>query len=425
MINSLKILNHLPYLIIDDNFNILKISKEFKEYSFKPEIKKSLFLYIKNNIKYKDFLLNNNENFFTAEIYFNNNTYFFKTQKILNNNKIILIFFNITNEINHSLILKKDINNVLKQLKKKNLYLKNYYNLLDNNGFIFCIFKPNGDIITKNTHFDLFLKKEINSIEELFKEAFPDLIYKLKLNKIIKNYIIKHENNYYELFISNINDVFYLIGYDINKQIEDKEELFKNNETIINIIGYAVHEKSEFTNLHIHKVRKYTETLATLYKNKYNAILQEDIELLGMASILHDIGKLEIPNSILEKKGKLTPEEFEVMKTHPEKGKKLIEKYSSNLNEQSKLMKMCSIVAYEHHEKWNGKGYPKGKKKNEIHLYGRIVALADVLEALISKRPYKRKWTKEEVIVFLKKERKKSFDPLLVDLVLENFYLFY
>jgi len=84
-------------------------------------------------------------------------------------------------------------------------------------------------------------------------------------------------------------------------------------------------------------------------------------------------------------------------------------------------MKICSLVAYEHHEKWNGKGYPLEKKEEEIHLYSRIVALADVLEALMVKRPYKEAWLKEDIIIFLKKEKGESFDPLITQIVLDNY----
>ena len=129
---------------------------------------------------------------------------------------------------------------------------------------------------------------------------------------------------------------------------------------------------------------------------------------------MHDIGKVIISDSILLKPGKLTDEEFEIMKKHTIYGWEIFNK-SKHI-----LLKTSALIAYEHHEKWDGTGYPRGLKEEEIHIFGRITSIADVFDALSHDRIYKKAWDSEEVIDFIKAQRGKSFEPKLVDLLLEN-----
>ena len=125
---------------------------------------------------------------------------------------------------------------------------------------------------------------------------------------------------------------------------------------------------------------------------------------------MHDIGKVGIPDSILKKPAKLNDEEKTIMHTHAELGYKML-----NSSERT-LLKSAAIVAYEHHEKWNGSGYPRGLKGDEIHIYGRITAIADVFDALGSERVYKKAWDDEKIFRLFKEESGKQFDPHLVDI---------
>jgi putative two-component system response regulator len=129
---------------------------------------------------------------------------------------------------------------------------------------------------------------------------------------------------------------------------------------------------------------------------------------------MHDVGKIGIPDSILIKPGKLTKEEFEIMKTHSIIGGNLLA-YS-----KSEIIQVAEEIAISHHEKWNGKGYPQGLAGVKIPLVGRIVGLADVFDALTSKRPYKDPFPVEKAIDIIKKERGEHFDPHIVDVFLEN-----
>lgn len=129
---------------------------------------------------------------------------------------------------------------------------------------------------------------------------------------------------------------------------------------------------------------------------------------------MHDIGKIAIPDEILNKPGKLTPEEFEIMKTHSQLGYDLL-KTSSRMT-----LKAAAIIALQHHEKYNGTGYPNNLKGENIHIYGRIAAVADVFDALGCDRVYKKAWELEKIIELFKQERGQHFDPILVDILFKN-----
>ena len=141
---------------------------------------------------------------------------------------------------------------------------------------------------------------------------------------------------------------------------------------------------------------------------------EDRCELIKRASPLHDIGKVGIPDAILHKPGKLTPDEWEIMKTHAQLGQDMLS--GSDLA----LFQIGATIAGNHHEKWNGTGYPRGLKGDAIPLEGRIVALADVFDALGSDRCYKQAWPLDQVLALIRAEKGEHFDPLLVDLMLAN-----
>jgi putative two-component system response regulator len=134
------------------------------------------------------------------------------------------------------------------------------------------------------------------------------------------------------------------------------------------------------------------------------------MEILYHASPMHDIGKMTIPLEILHKAGRYTEEEFVIMKQHTSNAHQLLS------HSNRKLIKAAAIIAHEHHEKWKGKGYPRGLKGAEIHIYGRIVALADVFDALTHKRHYKDAWDIDTAVNYILEHRETQFDPELVDI---------
>jgi putative two-component system response regulator len=141
---------------------------------------------------------------------------------------------------------------------------------------------------------------------------------------------------------------------------------------------------------------------------------EKECELILNASPMHDVGKIGIPDNILLKPGKFEAEEWEKMKTHAEIGGEIL---SGN---DSDLLLMARIIALTHHEKWDGSGYPRGLVGEDIPLVGRIVALADVFDALTSERPYKKAWPVDAAIEYINEQKGLHFDPKLVDLFNEN-----
>jgi len=152
-----------------------------------------------------------------------------------------------------------------------------------------------------------------------------------------------------------------------------------------------------------------------VYKNE---IASWDTEMVIQSALLHDIGKVAIRDSILMKPGKLTDEEYDQMKEHTVIGESIINKTMERTPENT-FLEYAGIFAVAHHEKWDGTGYPKGLKGDEIPLQGRIMAIIDVYDALISDRPYKKPFSKEESINIIKQGRGTHFDPRIVDLFLE------
>jgi response regulator RpfG family c-di-GMP phosphodiesterase len=174
-------------------------------------------------------------------------------------------------------------------------------------------------------------------------------------------------------------------------------------------MGEIGETRSRETGNHVKRVAYYSKLLATLY-----GLTQKEAQTLFMASPMHDIGKVGIPDSILNKAGQLTKEEFDLIKSHTTLGYNIL--HSSKRD----ILRTAAIVAYEHHEKYDGTGYPRGLKKDEIHIFGRITAVADVFDALGHDRVYKKAWKLDDILTFFKKERGKHFDPVLVDLLFEH-----
>ncbi|MCK5201072.1 MAG: HD domain-containing protein, partial [Spirochaetales bacterium] len=194
----------------------------------------------------------------------------------------------------------------------------------------------------------------------------------------------------------------------LDEAIAKKEVFARENETL-NVLGRASDYKDPETGAHIVRVSCYSRLLSESLGQ--SEALQD---LIFYAAPLHDIGKLGIPDSILLKPGKLTSKEFEIIKTHTTIGFKIL------ANPSSKYLKAGAVIAVSHHEKFDGTGYTKGLKGDEIPIFGRIVSIADVFDALTTKRPYKDPWLFEKVVGQLIEERGRHFDPEIVDLFMEN-----
>jgi len=187
------------------------------------------------------------------------------------------------------------------------------------------------------------------------------------------------------------------------------EDIEKAQREIVYLLAEAVESRSKETGFHLQRVAELSSLLAT------GIGLEEDLIVkIYRSSPLHDLGKISIPDSILNKPGKLTVEEFEVMKSHSQIGHDMIVKSERELCQTGRL------IALEHHERWDGLGYPNGKKGEDISIEGRIVAVADVFDALSCKRCYKQAWDLNDVFVFMRENSASQFDPKIVKVLLDN-----
>jgi len=187
------------------------------------------------------------------------------------------------------------------------------------------------------------------------------------------------------------------------------DELKQTRLQVVRRLGMAAEFRDEETGNHILRMSHISALLARTIG--WDAA---QCELILLASPMHDIGKIGIPDNILLKPGKFEPAEWEIMKTHTTIGGKLLE------GDDSDLMRMAREIALSHHEKWDGSGYPAGLTGEDIPLSGRIAALADVYDALTSQRPYKKAWPVEDAVNLIKENRGKHFDPSLVDVFLDK-----
>ncbi|MEA1915004.1 MAG: PAS domain S-box protein [Campylobacterota bacterium] len=187
------------------------------------------------------------------------------------------------------------------------------------------------------------------------------------------------------------------------------EEIKETQKEVVFTMGAIGEARSKETGDHVKRVAQYSEILALAY-----GLSCEDAALLKEASPMHDIGKVAIPDSILNKNGRLTPEEKKIMNTHATLGFDMLK------NSQRELLKVASSVAHDHHERWDGTGYPRGIKEEQISIYGRITAVADVFDALGSSRVYKKAWKDKDIFTMFEEEKGKHFEPKLVDLFFEN-----
>lgn len=209
--------------------------------------------------------------------------------------------------------------------------------------------------------------------------------------------------------INNMITEFMGIGKDVSEIIELHKEIEDTQKDVIFSLGSIGEARSKETGNHVKRVAEYSKLLALLY-----GLGEAEAELLKIASPMHDIGKIGIPDAILNKPAKFTPEEFEIMKNHAVIG------YNMLQGSDRKLLKTSATIAYEHHEKWDGSGYPRGLKGQDIHIYGRITAIADVFDALGSDRCYKKAWELDRILNLFKEEKGRHFDPVLIDLFFEN-----
>ena len=190
---------------------------------------------------------------------------------------------------------------------------------------------------------------------------------------------------------------------------ELNEEITKTQREILWTLSEVVENRSRETAYHVVRVGEYARLLAQGY-----GLSSEEVEIITAAAPMHDVGKIAIPDAILSKPGQLTEDEREQMKRHTTVGREILG------SSQRPLLRAAAIIAHEHHERWDGKGYPLGTSGDDISLSGRIVSLCDVFDALYTKRVYKEAWPLDRVLELFRAESGKAFEPRLVDIFFER-----
>ena len=325
--------------------------------------------------------------------------------------------------------LEISINSQTELLLEKSNYLEQYKYMIDEAEAViqFDLF---GNIIDTNDHYcnlSKYSREELvgQPIVNFLNSKDPDNeFYKKITNVIIEGTVYKGINSDVSkegdvfttktVILPMINkegiiEYFFCVRTDITQLIELTNDIIDTQKDVISTMGEIGESRSKETGQHVKRVAEYSKLLAIKY-----GLSKEDCDLIYNASPMHDIGKVAISDEILKKPARLTQEEFEIMKTHARLG------YDMLKNSKRPILSSAAIIAHEHHERYDGTGYPNNKKGEDIHIFGRITAIADIFDALGSDRCYKKAWELEKIIELLIFEKGKHFDPVIIDLFIDN-----
>jgi len=329
--------------------------------------------------------------------------------------------------------------NQRKELELSNLLLKQYKDAIDSST-ILSKSDTKGKITYINEQFckisqytyDELIGKSHNIVrhpdvdDKVFKDMWKTITSKKQWRGVFKNrakdgstYIVDalilpilDINNEIIEYIAIRHDVteLELYKHDLQHQLSlAVQEIEDTQKEVVFTMGAIGETRSKETGNHVKRVAEYSYLLAILSGQS-----EEQSQLLKLASPMHDIGKVGIPDNILNKPGKLTAQEFGIMKTHSTLGYEMLKGSSRE------ILKTSAIVAYQHHERWDGRGYPNGLKEEETHIFGRITAVCDVFDALGSDRCYKKAWDLDKILDLFRDGKGTQFDPKLIELFFDN-----
>ncbi|MER2236071.1 MAG: HD-GYP domain-containing protein [Candidatus Limivicinus sp.] len=264
----------------------------------------------------------------------------------------------------------------------------------------------------------------------LFPMLIPDVAWRMLI--LVSSFeglflLVSHTVKSQEIFHADLSNsmvlvplgffVFILVSNTLAKQIWESLQMQKIETHMIISLTDIIEGRDAYTGDHVRNTEDYViQILRQLRLNpKYKDIITDQyVKLVARSAPLHDIGKIKIPDTILNKPGRLTEEEFAVMKTHTTYGAELVDEILYGLGDP-KLTEVAKNIARDHHERMDGNGYPAGKKGDEIPLEARIMAVADVYDALVSERVYKKPFSKEEALAIMKDGRGTQFDADVLD----------
>jgi len=316
--------------------------------------------------------------------------------------------------------------NLQQDLKSKAHYLNEYEHAIDL-GTSLCVLDMDGTIVSVNENFSHTLNCQT---DELIGQSFTDMV--LDCNDFKERVLTKVQDQGfssrviriaktpgYERTLSTVivgihdeeGGLRSLMGLsqDISDSIKLNQDIIETQKELIYVMGEVVENRSQETGMHIKRVAQISELLAEKY-----GLSNEHTQMIKITSPMHDIGKIGIPDKILHKPGKLSSDEYRTMKEHSNLGYKMLNKLDRP------LINMAATIAHEHHEHYDGNGYPLGLKGENIAIEARIVGLVDVFDALGSARSYKQPWTDEQIIEYLISKKGTQFDPELIDLFMQN-----
>jgi len=257
-------------------------------------------------------------------------------------------------------------------------------------------------------------KNDIDTEVLGFEMGVMDFITKPFSGPVLLNRIKKH------LMLETI------IADRTTKLQQRTDKLLRLQSNMASVLANMVESRDKLTGKHIERTASYLEILIKTMVDKglyRDELITWDIDLITSSARLHDLGKIVVSDLLLNKPGKLTQDEFEVIKTHSHEGENIIDDIIDGSDDEEFLIH-AKVCAGSHHEKWDGTGYPRGLAGDEIPLLGRIMAIADVYDALVSERTYKEAYTHEKSVQIIFENRGTHFDPKIVDVFLEVEHLF-
>lgn len=258
--------------------------------------------------------------------------------------------------------------------------------------------KPNVLVLTAQSETSIRVRALQGGARDFLSKPFDRQEVVSRIRNLLENHLLQKA-------LQQHND-------HLESQVAERTQQVKQTQLeALNTLGRAAEFRDNETGMHVIRVGKITALLA-----KAAGLDEQTQNMLRLAAPMHDIGKIGIPDHILLKPGKLTDEEFAIMQTHAEKGAEILRGLTAP------IMTLASEIAISHHEKWDGSGYPNRLTGNAIPLSGRLVALADVFDALTSARPYKSAWPLDKVRQFIRDQSGTHFDPTLAALFDQNWH---
>lgn len=383
--------------VFTEIYKLQEIKIQFKKdfdivYPLENQIRKELDLKIASLKNYEIFKLFSDVEYYSKETLYQYrdkktlDKWLYRIELLKNNYKdeTILEYLEVVNKVGNIVV-------ELKNIEDKELILRN--KILD--------------VINQNKVYSSEIQKEIANLTSNFINfTYISILFLLLL--IMCLIVILGYKVYKNVGLS-VDEIETKVKDGLNEITKLNEEIENTQKEVVFTMGSIGESRSKETGNHVKRVAEYSKLLAIYY-----GLDEKEAEMLKQASPMHDIGKVAIPDAILNKPGRFDETEREIMNTHAALGYEML-KHSNR-----PLLKMAAIVANEHHEKWDGSGYPNGLSGENIHIYGRITALSDVFDALGSDRVYKKAWDDEKIFNLFKEEKAKHFDPKLVDIFFEH-----